>query len=143
MTSDEIARLRALAEKATPGPWERMNATDVFTASGVEAADGRRASRNDGWQVADCQCGLTFLPDGEQAELKPAEQIANAEWIAAARDALPRALDEIERLRSVLMVIASKAEGEAELCRATGTDVPMLDDIAAEARRALEASNDR
>lgn len=75
MTPAEIAELRRLCEAATPGPYSvrhgRDQASDVYTV-----LDG-----NDMW-VADC---------GNAPQ--------DAAFIAAARAALPAALDEVERLR--------------------------------------------
>lgn len=73
MTPERIAELRALAEKATPGPWK---------FSGADA-------RTQGWVSSDNDtiCDL-WSPNGE--------------FIAAARTALPEALDAIERVARLL-----------------------------------------
>jgi len=69
----------------TPGPWEIDNVTDVFTQSGSQNAEGVPADQDDGWQVADCSVGKTFV-DGELIQLSVVECICNARLIAAAPD---------------------------------------------------------
>jgi hypothetical protein len=69
--------------KFTPGPWVVVNGTDVFSALGAPRNDGIKADHNDGWLVADCGVGVTFV-EGLSRTLKPSEQRANAHLIAAA-----------------------------------------------------------
>jgi len=69
--------------KFTPGPWTVCNVTDVFTEIGGENRAGIKADSNDGWQIADCNVGITFV-GGEECELSLAEKRANAHLIAAA-----------------------------------------------------------
>lgn len=80
MTADEIARLRALCEKATPGPWRTGNASadDFWHGKGSILHDEK----------------VLFVGNVNF------DLAADAAFIAAARTALPSALDEIERLRS-------------------------------------------
>lgn len=81
--------------KGTPGPWLRMNGTDVFTGLNSINASGIKSDKTDGWQIADCSVGKTFV-DGEYVELSTSEQIANARLIAAA----PELLEQLIRLRN-------------------------------------------
>lgn len=69
--------------KATPGPWEITNLTDVFTPTGATNRHGVTANDNDGWHVADCNMGLTHVGD-EYVDLEYEEKKANAHLIAAA-----------------------------------------------------------
>ena len=71
--------------KFTPGPWEVVNGTDVFTGLGATNAAGVKADYTDGWHLADCSVGLTTV-DGQCIELSRQEQMANAHLMAAARD---------------------------------------------------------
>lgn len=83
MTAEEIAKLRELCARATPGHW-RVDWTWTGKHSMpmcVESSNGKI---------------VTIMDEHEPAD------VANAEWMAAAREALPRALDEIERLRAEL-----------------------------------------
>ena len=92
-TDDELARWRALADAATPGPWTHEG-TGVITAS--VAGRGRQLASMTG-QVA------TY---GDLT--RPAHEIrdANAELTAAAREAIPRLLDEVARLRAMTLAVS-------------------------------------
>jgi len=79
MTPDRIAELRALAEAATPGPWMARSMMNVVT---VDPVDGISH-----YDIAECEWGPNM------------QKQANAGYIAAARTALPEALDAIERVR--------------------------------------------
>ena len=83
LSAERIAELLALCEKATPGPWTRAHAQ-------VEEPRGAVASMEWG--------------DG----LMEKEAVSNAALIAAARTALPAALNEIERLRAYLRAISKQ-----------------------------------
>lgn len=117
--------------KATPGPWEVTNGTDVFTKQGAVNAEGVTADENDGWQIADCGAGATYA-NGELTELSAEEQQANARFIAAARSGWPEAIHraieaekEVERLREEIQHHIDLMMSAAEL---------MTDDIDPEQR---------
>ncbi|MFC3950309.1 hypothetical protein [Serratia entomophila] len=82
--------------KGTPGPWEVMNSTDVFSQLGGDSGDGAFADETDGWQICDCAVGLTKWA-GDYTELGYDVRIANAKLIAAAPELL-EALHEFSRL---------------------------------------------
>jgi hypothetical protein len=84
MTHEQLQILRALCEKATPGPWEYHKS---------ESGDGVLCPR--GGYVVEVGHGTTNN---------------DAAFIAAARDALPALLDEVERLRERLDDIQQHAE---------------------------------
>lgn len=101
MTIDR-GHLRALDAAATPGPWETQwdigeGTLEVLAGSALPGPDGDRSGsyfttdmileREDVWEE----------DDGDQ-------HAANAELIAAARNALPVLLDEIDRLEARLAV---------------------------------------
>ena len=71
----------------TPGPWIKLNVTDVFTNLGAVRSDGLKADNNDGWQIADCDMGVTFCEDGT-FPLTYEEKEANACLISAAPEML-------------------------------------------------------
>lgn len=81
LTDEEIKRLRELCEKATPGPWE---------STGYDDHPG-----DQGWYVNALQ------PGGAVAVALPYNRRAEADHllIIAARTALPRLLDEVDRLK--------------------------------------------
>jgi hypothetical protein len=88
MTPARIAELRALCEAATAGPW-RVSMTGYSVKSNDDDAP------------------TIAIPHG--VSVLTSKQIdrwlANAEFIAAARTALPDALDEIERLRATVATL--------------------------------------
>lgn len=84
MNDDELARLEALAEKATAGPWEAV-------LSGIRPV-GRPQNVAEAWlQVA--EGGGPLYPPR-----------ANAEFIAASRAAVPALIEEVRRLRKWLAI---------------------------------------
>lgn len=96
VTTDEIRELRELIGKATPLPWEGQNGTDIFSKSGIENRLGQKADENDGWQIADCAMGQTFV-GGDLEPMLLQEQRANRNLILAI-NALPRLLADSEAL---------------------------------------------
>ncbi len=82
MTDEELDRLQALADAATPGEWQ---------ASSVIA--GMVTEEHSGW-IAHCPRG----------SYKETEQLAvqDAAFIAAARAAVPALIAEVRRLRQQL-----------------------------------------
>lgn len=84
--------------KHTPLPWEVCNLTDLFSSSGAKNADGVRADHNDGWQIADCLVGLTFV-NGEMESLDVDEQRSNAEFICRAANSHYELVQELTKLR--------------------------------------------
>jgi beta-galactosidase GanA len=79
MDEKELQAIRARAEAATSGPWERVGYDNDPYLSCT-------------WRIA----GPTYYNLAVNANK------ADAEFIAAARQDIPRLLDEVERLRSVL-----------------------------------------
>lgn len=98
LTPAELPALRALYEKATPGPWKQhlVDDTCVIDHHGNTVAE----TFPDGGKDDD----IDYNTNAEQKEL-------DAAFIAAARDALPRALDTIEAQAAGL------AERDAEIAR--------------------------
>ena len=88
-TQEEIARWKALAEAATAGPWE----ADTHGISGGSISCEKPCGRR---QVA-ASIGQAAMFD-ERADTGEVLR-ANAAFIAAARDAVPRLIAEVERLR--------------------------------------------
>ena len=81
--TDRYERIReALAMRPTPGPWEVINETDVFTPLGARNASGVEAAADDGWHIADCDTGPSYTEEGKE-ELPDREKRANAALIAA------------------------------------------------------------
>lgn len=69
MTNEELDRLEALANAATPGPW---------------VADER------------------WVEDADEYDIGEAQETSDAEFIAAARTAIPQLIAEIRRLQAII-----------------------------------------
>lgn len=97
---DWMQEARERCDAATPGPWRRLPDMSV-----VEAEE-------DGSLVADTDpTAIQYgTPQASDAATIVAQAHANAEFIAAARDDLPRALDEIERLRQLSEAVQGQAQ---------------------------------
>jgi len=81
MTADEVRALLALAEKATPGPWEKHGPNEYHRCAVVAETD-------DGFGAHVALCDKVPSSDRYYE--------ANAAFIAAAREALPAALDALD-----------------------------------------------
>ena len=93
MNTEKRKRLRELAEKATPGPWRKVV-----------------CNKEDGWS---CVMGEhEAVTDGVQTGEMNGD---NADFIAAARNALPELLDEVERLRARVEVLEEVRKAAEEV----------------------------
>lgn len=102
MSDQELAEIRALVEAASPGPWY-VRVFDDASAMNLVAVT---TVPDDG--------AVTRFPDSDQSTLVAATLVQhpryvevadgrwdeNAQFIAAAREVIPRLLAEISRLRS-------------------------------------------
>lgn len=88
MNHERIAELRRLAEAATKGPW---TAKEPAFAPGIKAR----------------VFGPTYKGKFEGQETMA---VPDADFIAAARNALPELLDEVERLRARVAVLEKAKE---------------------------------
>ena len=87
MTPEQIQHLRDLADKATPGPWEMSEVVDD-TEFGSYMAYGVAPIAPLEW-YSDSDAAHTALDVMDKAD---------AEFIAACREAVPALLDLIDRL---------------------------------------------
>ena len=112
LTLSELPALRALAEKATPGPWRLYN---------------ERLRQQFPGRIIEVQCDgdspVVQWTGFDNSHVPKKQHRANAAFIAAARDALPRALDTIEAQAKTI------AERDAEIA--------LLEAKTAELRQAL------
>ena len=95
--------------KHTPGPWEVINSTGVFSALGADSGDGMKADHNDGWQICDCSVGATAV-EGDYVELGFAVQKANAKLIAMSPQLLLALIDAATILRGLVDAVPSLRE---------------------------------
>lgn len=89
--------------KHTPGPWEVINSTGVFSALGADSGDGTFSDSTDGWNICDCSVGATAV-GGEYVELGFDVQKANARLVAAAPDlleALEAMVEYVDRMHQI------------------------------------------
>ena len=98
--ADWIAAARSLTQAATPGPWSygtpgagldvtARRFAEEFLRDPDAPADGVWCVLSDGWLDSDHRLCPAMTGDGPTSE-------ANALFIAAARNALPKALDALE-----------------------------------------------
>lgn len=98
--------------KATPGPWDVVNGTDVFTNLGAANAGGARTDGDDGWHIADCNPGGSFV-DGHMVDMILSERQRNAYLIAAA----PELLEALESLiESIKIDTSGNMNGLFDAC---------------------------
>lgn len=110
--TERYKRIRqALAMMPTPGPWEVINGTDVFTHLGARNAAGVEAAADDGWYIADCDMGPSFTREGRE-KLPYAEKRANAALIASCNpDTIRALLDERDALAAENAMLRQALEG--------------------------------
>ncbi|WP_099431075.1 hypothetical protein [Pseudomonas mosselii] len=97
--------------KHTPGPWEVLNETEVFTGLGADSGDGVKALPTDGWMIADCGDAMTFTEVG-LVELSMDLRRANARLIAQAPNLLADLVEAVAQLRKYETL--HRAKGTAE-----------------------------
>jgi hypothetical protein len=108
-------------KKWTPGPWQTMNAHNVFGPKGGDSGDGMRCDDNDAWMVADAGDSVACV-DGELMELGYGTRKANAKLISAA----PDLVEALETCLSVLLADGAMSDSfpveqaRAALARAYG-----------------------
>lgn len=104
ITEDLLEDLTSKAKSATSGPWQQCNGTDVFSDHGITSTQGVKASKDDGWQIADCSVGKTFTVNGELESLVVPEQYQNSAYIAAVSpDVVLALINEIRALKMALI----------------------------------------
>lgn len=104
MTDDELKRLEALCEAATPGPWETDGVVYVLGPTEPLANGGTT-----------------------QKGIADSYEESDADFIAAARVAMPAAIAEIRRLRGLLKDAECGTEDKCAWCGAMRID--MLPDL--------------
>ena len=106
MTDNELSKLRALTDSATPGPWSAMPFDDCSRVYSGEPLKGRL---------------VVISP----YEYNPRDE-EDAAFIAAARTAVPALIGEVERLRADLSRLTRNARNEADQYRAKSNNLRRL-----------------
>lgn len=101
--TEKMEEWRALAEKATKGPWSHYRGKLRPQFGGI---------------VNEVQCGREDVPiipwrGFDECERSEKQHRANAAFIAASREAVPALLDEVERLREALEWIIEDGASDA------------------------------
>lgn len=124
MNQEKIKELRKLCEEATPGPWLQKDMPEgYFTCIGPDFSKPHIA------KVRNYVHPHGFITDGNSH--------ADADFISAARTALPMLLDEVERLQKI-----SKA-AQAIAARLKACDEGYIDThLEADLHEALGDKND-
>jgi hypothetical protein len=119
MTPEQLDELDRLENAATPGPWEESAGIgDHFHIRAICHENGLEGR----WLLVGTTCprerkdsiGMSFWPVTIDAEVDQ----ANADLIAASRNALPALIAEVRRLRGILGNIVNVPEHVAELAQA-------------------------
>jgi hypothetical protein len=84
ITPEQLAEWKKLAAEATSGPWEFRATPDSSGIQFVVAPNGPKSSQGFEFIAADCS------------------HKNNGQFIAAAREALPMLIEEVERLREMI-----------------------------------------
>lgn len=99
ITGRELEDMKQRCEKATPAPWIQQD--DYPRAIWIKNPESIRTPH--GWED-----GFYIVPPDDFDKVK----IENTEFIAHAREDLPRCLAEIERLQSVLKTIREAGQND-------------------------------
>jgi hypothetical protein len=105
LTEDELNRIRQLAGAATPGPWYVRMLDDDYAAGFVAVSTSPDTGRDERWPRFDhgSIVAATLVQNPERyVDIADGRWDENAAFIAAAREAVPRLLDEVERLRRAI-----------------------------------------
>ena len=104
LTDAELAGLEELCGATTPGPWYVRNLDDDFGMSLVAVATTADTGRGERWPKFDHReiIAATLVQHPRYADCADELWDQNAQFIADAREAVPRLIAEIRRLRQQL-----------------------------------------
>lgn len=97
MTGQQLSEIEARANAATPGPWEHCGCGEIVAVR-----------RNE--DVGEFTEDLTYGYSGEYGDMHGFHEEADAEFVAFAREDLPRLVAEVRRLRAALVTAALPQE---------------------------------
>jgi hypothetical protein len=104
LTGEELDQLEELASAATPGPWHVRLLDDDDAMSLVAVSTMPDTGRSERWPHFDHHEIVAATLVQQPRYVDPADERwdENARFIAAARQSIPRLIDEIRRLRTQL-----------------------------------------
>jgi hypothetical protein len=100
-TDAELAELEELSNAATPGPWFVRQLDDDFAMSLVAVSTVPDTGLGERWPRFGLQeiVAATLIQHPRYVDVADEHWDENARFIAAARQSIPRLIDEIRRLR--------------------------------------------
>lgn len=104
LTDEELAAIEELSEAATPGPWFVRNLDDEDAMNLVAVSTVPDTGRGERWPGFDHReiVAATLVQQPRYVDVADARWDVNAEFIANARQDVPRLVAEIRRLRQLL-----------------------------------------
>jgi hypothetical protein len=101
LTAVELAELEELSHVATPGPWFVRQLDDDYAMSLVAVSTVSDTGLGERWPRFDHHeiVAATLIQHPRYVDVADRQWDQNAHFIAAARQGIPRLIDEIRRLR--------------------------------------------
>lgn len=108
MTDEELATIKARAEAATPGPWKLDDYIGLESYTVCLDYVPENQNRTTGYGAGSEGTAICVLDDEMYFEYSSdTERLANAEFIAHAREDVPALVAEVERLQEALRVCSA------------------------------------
>jgi len=101
LTDEELAEIQELAEAATPGPWHVRFLDDDYAMNLVAISTTPDTGLGERWPDFDHRqiVAATLVQQPRYVDVADERWDENARFVAAAREAVPRLIAEIRRLR--------------------------------------------
>ena len=119
LTDARLAEMEALASDATPGPWKcgryKLAGDPAFEVVGPSSENRRLIVQT---VVGDARCPEHTL-----------QEQANAQFVAASREAVPALIAEVRRLRETLEAIAKETGEQLLECDNARDRIELIDCI--------------
>jgi hypothetical protein len=114
MTDEELAEIEELANAATPGPWHVRQLDDDFAMSLVAISTIPDTGLGERWPDFDHHeiVAATLVQQPRYVDVADERWDENAQFIAAARQSIPRLIAEIRRLRHLLAATEQKSPAD-------------------------------
>ncbi|MGN5382532.1 hypothetical protein ACQ4WX_51160 [Streptomyces lasalocidi] len=104
LTDEELAAIEERAEAATPGPWHVRQLDDDHAMSLVAVSTAAETGLGERWPGFDHRTivAATLVQQPRYVDVADERWDENAQFIASARQDIPRLITEIHRLRRLL-----------------------------------------